>query len=179
MNILRRPAVATILFVLFVGPGPVIGVVPWLLSGWRLEAPLLGWAGFRWIGAALFLSGMPVLGGALVRFVREGRGTPAPFWPTERLVVTGLYRHVRNPMYLGVVAMILGQGLFFGSRAILLYAACAAVAFHFFVRLHEEPSLRRRFGAEYEAYCREVPRWRPRLTPWLAGGAAEGPPRRG
>ena len=172
--VVLRPAVGTIVFVLLV-PGSVVGIVPWLLSRWRLEAPLLGWTGFRWVGIALFLFGMPVLGEAMVRFVREGRGTPAPILPTERLVAAGLYRHVRNPMYIGVVSMILGQGFFFGSRAVTLYAACAAVAFHLFVRLYEEPTLHARFGAEYDTYTRQVPRWRPRLTPWVSGGPTEGP----
>ena len=174
-----RPGIATTFFVLFVGPGPVAGVVPWLLSRWKLEEPFLGWKGIRWIGAVFFLAGLPVLGEALVRFVRDGRGTPAPVLPPERLVVTGLYRYVRNPMYVGVSSMIVGQGLFLGNLPVLLYAAGMAIAFQLFVRLHEEPGLRRRFGAEYEAYCRGVRRWRPRFTPWTpaafpvpTGGAA-------
>ena len=113
----RTAALGTILFVLFVGPGPVIGLVPLLLSGWRLRPPFLGWAPFRLIGVALLLLGLPVLVDALIGFVRRGRGTPAPVAPPERLVAVGAYRWVRNPMYVAVVAMILGQALLLGSAA--------------------------------------------------------------
>ncbi len=169
---LVRPALGTVLFVLFVGPGPVVGLVPYALSGWRLQAPLFDGTASRWLGAALLGLGVPLLGDALVRFVRQGRGTPAPVAPPARLVATGPYRYVRNPMYLGVVAMILGQALLLGSRAVLVYGGCAALAFHLFVVLYEEPNLARRFGAEYTAYCRQVRRWLPRLTP---AGMGSGP----
>ena len=103
---------------------------------------------------------------AFARFVREGRGTPAPVAPTERLVVGGLYRHVRNPMYLAVEAAILGQALLLGRSVLLAYAGVIGVAFWAFVRLYEEPTLARRYGEEYEAYRRAVPAWWPRLRPW-------------
>ena len=160
----RKAALGTILFVLFVGPGPVIGLVPLLLSGWRLRPPLLGWEPFRWVGAALVLLGLPLLADALIRFIRR-RGTPAPIAPPEQLVVAGAYRHVRNPMYVAVVAMILGQALLLGSRPVLVYAAGAFLAFHLFVVLYEEPDLRRRFGDGYLAYTCRVGRWIPRLRP--------------
>lgn len=168
------PALGTILFVVFVGPGPVIGLVPWLLSGWTLSPPLGGWEWTRAIGAALFAAGLPVLVDSLVRFVREGRGTPTPIAPTERLVVSGLYRHLRNPMYVAVASMVAGQGLFLGSRPVLIYAGCLAAAFHAFVRLYEERALRRRFGSDYEAYCRAVMRWWPRWSPWRSAGSWRG-----
>lgn len=161
-----RPAAGTLVFAIVV-PGSVIGLVPWLLSGWKVGDPFLGWTGVRWIGVACFLLGARLLGDAFVRFAREGRGTPAPILPTERLVVMGPYRYVRNPMYIAVLLMIVGQGLFFGSPAILIYAACVGAAFHTFVLVYEEPTLRRRYGAEYDAYTREVHRWRPRLAPWM------------
>jgi protein-S-isoprenylcysteine O-methyltransferase Ste14 len=167
----RVAALGTVLFVVFVGPGPVIGLVPLLLSGWRLRPPFLGWAPFRPVGVALLLLGLPVLVDALVRFVRRGRGTPAPVAPPERLVAVGAYRYVRNPMYLAVVAMILGQALLLGSAAVLAYAAGAFLAFHLFVVLYEEPDLRRRFGEEYVAYTRRVRRWLP-LRPRARRGAA-------
>jgi len=81
-------------------------------------------------------------------------------------VVTGLYRYVRNPMYVGVLATILGQGLLLGSGSVLVYAAVVALGFHLFVLAYEEPTLRRTYGAEYEAYCAAVPRWWPRLGRW-------------
>lgn len=150
-------------------PLQVAGTVPWLLSRWRMRPPLLGWSGFRVLGVVLIAAGVPVLLAAIVRFVRQGRGVPTPVLPARHLVVTGLYRYVRNPMYIAVVSVIVGQGLLFGSAPVLRYGLLVAAGFHLFVLLHEEPSLRRRFGAEYEAYCRAVRRWRPRLRPWTPG----------
>jgi protein-S-isoprenylcysteine O-methyltransferase Ste14 len=155
------PMVGTLLFVLLV-PGSVIGLVPFVLSGWRLQPPLLGLPPLRWLGVLLFFAGLPVFADFLIRFVRDGRGTPAPVAPPRHLVVTGAFRSVRNPGYIGVLSMIFGQGLLLGSVAVLIYGACVAVAFHLFVVLYEEPALRRQFGAEYVAYCRRVPRWIPR-----------------
>jgi protein-S-isoprenylcysteine O-methyltransferase Ste14 len=168
----RSPAVlvaGTTLFFLLL-PLQVAGTVPWLLSRWRMRPPLLGWAGFRVLGTFLIAAGLPVLLAAIVRFVRQGRGVPTPVLAARHLVVTGLYRYVRNPMYIAVLSVIVGQGLLFASGPVLRYALAVAAGFHVFVLLHEEPSLRRRFGAEYEAYCRGVRRWRPRLTPWTATG---------
>jgi protein-S-isoprenylcysteine O-methyltransferase Ste14 len=166
----RTAALGTALFVLFVGPGPVVGLVPLLLAGWRPRPPLLGWAPSRLVGVALLLLGLPVLVDALVRFVR-GRGTPAPVAPPERLVAVGAYRYVRNPMYVAVVAMILGQALLLGSVPVLVYAAVAFLAFHLFVVLYEEPDLRRRFGDDYLAYTRRVRRWVPFIPPAPRGAA--------
>ena len=167
----RSPALlvagTTIFFLLM--PLQVAGTVPWILSRWRMRPPLLGWAGFRAVGVVLIAAGAPVLLAAIVRFVREGRGVPTPILAARHLVVTGLYRYVRNPMYVAVVSVIVGQGLLLGSGAVLRYALVVALGFHLFVLLHEEPSLRSRFGGEYEAYCRAVRRWRPRLTPWKPG----------
>ena len=103
---------------------------------------------------------------AFARFVVEGLGTPAPVVPTERLVVGGLYRYVRNPMYLAVAAIILGQALALGQLILLPYAAAFAVAVAAFVHWHEEPTLGRQFGAQYETYRRAVPGWWPRREPW-------------
>ncbi|TMB54178.1 MAG: isoprenylcysteine carboxylmethyltransferase family protein, partial [Deltaproteobacteria bacterium] len=99
----------------------------------------------------------------LVGFVRRGHGTPAPIAPPERLVVSGGFRYVRNPGYIAVVSMVVGQGLFLGSKAVLVYAACLALGFHLFVVLYEEPALRGQFGEQYAAYCRRVARWLPRV----------------
>ena len=112
--------------------------------------------------ALLVLLGLPVFLDFLVRFVRDGRGTPAPVAEPERLVVTGAFRSVRNPGYVAVLAMIAGQALIFGSTALLGYTAAVALAFHLFVVLYEEPHLRRKFGSDFEDYRRRVPRWLPR-----------------
>jgi protein-S-isoprenylcysteine O-methyltransferase Ste14 len=101
-----------------------------------------------------------------VRFFVEGFGTPAPVAAPERLVVGGVYRYVRNPMYVAVLAAIVGQALLLGRLELLLYAGAAWLVVAAFVRWYEEPTLARRFGADYEAYRRAVPAWWPRLRPW-------------
>jgi protein-S-isoprenylcysteine O-methyltransferase Ste14 len=147
-------------------PGVVAGVVPWWLTGWQVRGPFSSWGPLRVVGLALIIAGVAVLLQAFARFVMEGAGTPAPVAPTERLVVGGLYRYVRNPMYLAVLATIVGQALALGQPGLLLYAAAVGVAFVGFVLGYEEPALSRRFGAQYEAYHRAVPGWLPRLRPW-------------
>ncbi len=159
---LLAATVGTVVFVAFV-PGTVVVVVPRLLSGWRIQPPPFGWAPVRWIGLVLVLLALPVFLNFLVGFVRRGHGTPAPIAPPERLVVSGGFRYVRNPGYIAVVSMVVGQGLFLGSKAVLAYAACLALGFHLFVVLYEEPALRGQFGEQYAAYCRRVPRWFPRV----------------
>ena len=121
-------------------------------------------APLRVVGAALIVAGAVVLVHAFGRFVREGAGTPAPVAPTEHLVIGGLYRYVRNPMYLAVLAAVIGQALLLGQPVLLVYAALLFVLFAAFVRLYEEPVLQRRYGEEYEAYTRAVPAWLPRWT---------------
>jgi protein-S-isoprenylcysteine O-methyltransferase Ste14 len=152
----------TVVFTVVV-PGSVVGLVPYLISRWEMKPPLLGIAPTRWIGIAMFAVAIPAFADFLARFVREGHGTPAPIAPTRRLVVGGVYRRVRNPAYIAVIAMIAGQALFFGNLGVLEYALAVAIAFHLFVILYEEPTLRRTFGRDYEDYCRAVSRWIPRL----------------
>ncbi|MGX7874214.1 methyltransferase family protein [Mesorhizobium sp. ORM6] len=150
---------------LIVAPGVVAGLVPWLLSdSWGL--PLSAVPGFVLAGGILIVAATGVLLHAFARFALEGLGTPAPVAPTERLVIGGIYRHVRNPMYVAVLSIILGQALLFSSWTLLAYAAIAAAAMVTFVKLYEEPTLARRYAAEYETYRRNVPGWLPRLTPW-------------
>lgn len=146
-------------------PGVVAGLVPWLLTA-RYRPPWSTLPGFVPVGCVLIVAAAAVLLHAFARFALEGLGTPAPVAPTERLVVGGIYRHVRNPMYVAVLSIILGQALLFSSWALVAYAVIAAAAMVSFVRVHEEPTLARRYGAEYEAYRRAVPGWLPRLTPW-------------
>jgi protein-S-isoprenylcysteine O-methyltransferase Ste14 len=163
----RRPVAALGSAVFFLlAPGVVAVLVPWWLTGWRVRAPLPYWAPLRVIGVAMIALGAVVLVGAFVRFVVEGVGTPAPVAPTSHLVVGGLYRYVRNPMYLAVLAVIVGQALALGQPVLLLYAAVIAAAFVLFVRGYEEPTLRDQFGEQYEAYRRAVPGWWPRRHPW-------------
>ena len=159
---LRRAAIGSALFFV-VAPGVVVGLVPWWLTGWELRpAPMA----VRALGVLVLAATLPVLVSAFVRFVRDGLGTPAPVAPTERLVVSGAYRYVRNPMYVAVIGAIAGQALLLGQRVLLGYAALVAALVVSFVRLYEEPVLRRQFGEKYEAYRRAVPGWVPRVRPW-------------
>jgi protein-S-isoprenylcysteine O-methyltransferase Ste14 len=120
-------------------------------------------------GVLVLAGGVGVLLHAFVRFVVEGLGTPAPVAPPQRLVVGGLYRYVRNPMYLAVAAIIIGQAAVLGRPGLLLYALAFGAVVVGFVRGYEEPVLSRRFGAEYAAYRRAVPGWWPRRRAWSPG----------
>jgi len=151
---------------LVIAPGFIAGLAPWLLSGWRMAPPFFGMAAIRWLGGLLIGLGSIGLLDSFRRFVVEGLGTPAPVRPPRRLVVGGLYRFVRNPMYVGVVSAILGQALLLGSAPLLGYAACIWLGFHIWVLAYEEPTLRASFGPEFSAYCAAVRRWIPRLRPW-------------
>lgn len=117
------------------------------------------------VGWVLAVTGLAVLIGAFVQFVVEGVGTPAPVAPTERLVVRGLYRYVRNPMYLAVLALIIGQALMLARPVLLLYTAAVGAAVAAFVHWYEQPTLARRYGSQYDAYRRTVRGWWPRLVP--------------
>ncbi len=141
-------------------------LVPWLLTGWEARSVS---SAVKLLGGALIVAGAAVLVHAFARFVVEGIGTPAPVAPTEHLVVGGLYRHVRNPMYVAVATTIVGQALYLGRPVLLAWAAVFVATTAAFVRLYEEPTLERQFGAEYDAYRRAVPGWWPRLRPWRPG----------
>jgi protein-S-isoprenylcysteine O-methyltransferase Ste14 len=143
-------------------PGVVAGVIPWSITGWEFEP--VRWP-LRALGAVVTAAAAVVLIHAFARFVREGIGTPAPVAPTQRLVIGGLYRHVRNPMYVAVVAAVVGQAALFGRPVLLAYGAGLLALFVAFVRVYEEPTLRRQFGAEYDTYRRLVPGWWPRARP--------------
>src|SRR5690625_2220339 len=157
-----RALLGTALFLLL-APGVVAGLVPCLPT----HSPSLPFPmPLRVVGVLLAAAGTVFLLHSFARFALEGVGTPAPIAPTKRLVVGGVYRQVRNPMYLSVLAVILGQALLLGQLALLGYGIVVAAVFVGFVRLYEEPTLRRDYGAEYEAYRKAVPGWVPRLTPW-------------
>lgn len=153
-----RAAIGSIVF-LVVAPGVVAGLVPYALTDWESTGPPLA---LQIAGIALIAAGLAVLLDAFARFVREGIGTPAPVAPTEKLVVGGLYRYVRNPMYLAVGSIILGQALLLGRAVLLVWLAVFAAAVVAFVKGYEEPTLAERYGAEYDRYRAEVPGWWPR-----------------
>lgn len=145
-------------------PGVVAGLVPWLLAA-RYGIAVAPWP-LVVAGGLLVATALAVLLHAFARFALEGKGTPAPVAPTDRLVVGGAYRYVRNPMYAAVISIILGQALIFAHWPLVAYAALVGAAMAAFVRGYEEPVLARRYGAQYEAYRDAVPGWLPRLTPW-------------
>jgi len=150
-----------------VGPGLVAGLVPWLISGWQVRGAVSPLAIIRMaLGGVLLVLAIVVLVRAFARFVMEGRGTPAPVAPPERLVVGGDYRFVRNPMYLAVITAVLGQAMIFGSLGLLVYAVALWAITAAFVRWYEEPVLLRRYGDEYERYRLAVRAWLPRLRPF-------------
>ncbi len=149
---------------LVLAPGTVCGLVPWLITGWRQPGDSV--PGVDALGWALVLAGAAVLGHAFVAFAWHGRGTPAPAAPTERLVVEGAYRYVRNPMYVAVLALVLGQVLLFASWGLFAYLVVIVIAQSAFVHIYEEPTLREAYGPSYDEFCENVPRWLPRLTPW-------------
>jgi protein-S-isoprenylcysteine O-methyltransferase Ste14 len=162
----RAAAIVGSILFFFVAPGVVAGWIPYAFTGWRLEPPLLGLASTRIAGGAIVVIGVAALVDCFRRFAIEGLGTPAAVAPAVQLVVSGLYRYVRNPMYLAVTSIISGQALVFGSATLLGYAGVVWLVFHLFVLGYEEPALRARFGDSYGAYRSQVRRWWPRLTPW-------------
>lgn len=160
----QRAAVGTAVFAL--APVTAAGLVPWLLTRWRVQRPVPGGAPAQLAGALLLGAGASVIANSFVHFAVEGVGTPAPFAPPKHLVVGGLYRYLRNPMYVAIAAAVTGQGLLLGQPKLFAAAALGAAPVTAFVKFYEEPTLARKFGAEYQVYRENVPRWVPRLTPW-------------
>ena len=152
-------ALRSLLF-LILAPGMVAGYIPlaFLRNGSQLETGI-----FAYLAFPLWLVGAVILLWSFWNFLVQGRGTPAPIDPPKEIVATGFYRYVRNPMYVGVLAIIIGHFLWFGFWNLLIYAAIVFLAFHAFVTYYEEPTLRRKFGASYENYLKHVPRWIPRF----------------
>jgi protein-S-isoprenylcysteine O-methyltransferase Ste14 len=159
-----RAWLGTVAFLL-VTPGVVAGLIPYWITGWRMP-----WDG-GWSSPVAVVSGIAIAAGILVlldafaRFARAD-GTPAPPMPTRHLVVVGPYRFVRNPMYVAVLTIILGQALLFRSVGALVYAAVVLAMVSLFVRGYEEPTLEEEYGEEYREYQRHVRAWLPRLRPW-------------
>ena len=153
--------IKTIIFTILV-PGTVVIYIPyWLLSSAnRLASPLgiIHYAGFVPIAI-----GPALLFWCFYDFVVTGKGTPAPIDPPKRLVMQGLYRYVRNPMYLGVATVLVGESMYFASIPLLKYSVVVFLLFHCFVIFYEEPLLRKKFGDSYLYYCKTVPRWLPKL----------------
>jgi protein-S-isoprenylcysteine O-methyltransferase Ste14 len=145
-------------------PFVVTVVVPGLVL-WQSGADLAAWP-LAFLGVALTAIGLVLVAWTVALFARVGRGTLAPWDPTSRLVVVGPYRHVRNPMISGVLAILLGEAALFASVTLLLWFAAVFAVNAVYFPLVEEPGLRKRFGAQYDAYRANVPRWLPRVRPW-------------
>lgn len=158
-------AVGSLLFFV-VAPGTLAAFLPWWFTGWRLQPAVLGLDVLRVVGAGLVALGLIAVIESFVRFVWKGFGTPAPVAPPKRLVVTGSYRWVRNPIYVGVIVIVLGEALILGEVGMFGYAAILWLFFHLWVFFVEEPSLGLTFGDEFATFKANVPRWLPRLTPW-------------
>jgi len=141
----------------------------WLLPQWLgFRVEMVGTSYWRWVAALPSVCGFAVALRCVWDFAWTGHGTPAPAVPPKRLVVVGFYRHVRNPMYFGLALGWIGLWVVFGHANLIAIVSVLAIALgvHLFVILYEEPTLRRKFGAEYETYCRNVSRWWPRLKSW-------------
>jgi protein-S-isoprenylcysteine O-methyltransferase Ste14 len=159
-----RSIAVPVVFTLFGGPGILLVFVPWWLT--RFRAPASEPPAVRVLAGIVIIAGITPLVESIWRFVFVGRGTLVPAVPTEHLVVSGLYRYVRNPMYVGVLTAIAGEALLFQSQGLALELLCVWLGFELFVRLYEEPRLTQTFPREYDLYRRHVRRWLPRLTPW-------------
>ena len=146
----------------FLQPGIVAGIIPYLIlqAGHSPEVlqPLIN-PGVHSIGVVLFLSGLCIMITCIVSFAVHGRGTLSPIDRTKKLVVSGLYQYSRNPMYVGVMLILIGETVYFQSLHLLIYSACVFIMFHLFILLIEEPRLRRDFGEAYKSYWEQVRRW--------------------
>jgi protein-S-isoprenylcysteine O-methyltransferase Ste14 len=152
-------ALKSLLF-LIIAPGMVAGYIPLVLlkSGPQIETGLLAYLAFP-----LWFTGSVILLWSFWNFLHEGRGTPAPLDPPKELVAVGFYRYVRNPMYVGILLILIGHFFWFGYWSLLIYLLIAFVIVHLFVTLYEEPTLKRKFGSSYQDYLNRVPRWIPRF----------------
>lgn len=154
-------AFKTLIFTILV-PGTVAVLLPYRLASSPAAWGSLSLGSFRYFGLVLMAIGAMTYLWCAWDFAFAGKGTPAPIDPPKELVVRGLYKHVRNPMYIGVLSLVLGQAIWFEAVILLAYAGIVFLFFNAFVLFYEEPALRRKFGELYQRYCRIVPRWIPR-----------------
>jgi len=155
------PYIKTLLFTI-VAPGTVAGVIPYyFITGIEVFAFSMGM--FRFLGLVFMAVGFVGYLWCGFDFAHRGQGTPAPIDPPKKLIIVGLYKYVRNPMYVSIGSLLIGETIFFENAVILAYMLCLWLIFHSFVVLYEEPTLKKLFGSEYEQYCKEVSRWIPNL----------------
>ena len=166
---MRRSVTAILSVGWFAAIGGTFGcLLPYLLGDWHLHRPLPYWGIARVVGVLLICAGIIPVVQSFIEFVKAD-GTPVPVAPPQRLVVSGFYRYVRNPIYVGFLLILVGQTLLFGSPGLLKYTVTAWLVGAAAVRFYEQPKLARKFGAEYAAYRRAVHAWIPRLHPWTPG----------
>lgn len=162
---MRKQAAAALSVAWGVALGGTFGcLLPYLLSDWHFHHPLPYWAILQAVGGLLICAGLVPIAASFIEFIRAN-GTPVPVAAPPRLVVTGSYRYVRNPIYVGFMAVLIGEVLVFGSLGLLEYTAVAWCVGAAAVRFYEEPTLARKFGADYRDYRRAVRAWIPRLHP--------------
>jgi protein-S-isoprenylcysteine O-methyltransferase Ste14 len=167
MSSLRRNIAVSVLFILLGGPAILLVYLPYWLTRFRIPADEPRWQ--LLLAGALIGAGFAQMLESAARFIRVGKGALVPTSATEHLVVSGAYRYVRNPMYAGVMVSMAGESIALRNGGVAAELALAMIGFHLFVCFYEEPTLKKRYGEEYAKYKRNVPRWLPRLTPWLGG----------
>ncbi|NSL88802.1 isoprenylcysteine carboxylmethyltransferase family protein [Chitinophaga sp. Mgbs1] len=156
---LRSLALRNLLFTML-QPGMVAGVIPWLLAKQHFRHAFASFGGFRqYAGAVIWLTGLAILLHCITRFALDGMGTLSPADPTRKLVISGLYRYSRNPMYVGVMLLLTGEALFCNAAILWQYSMLLLIIFHLFIIFYEEPRLRRDFGETYVRYSQQVRRW--------------------
>lgn len=147
------------LFFTLVQPGVVAILIPYFMMRKEIETIAGPFEMPRYLGTTMFFAGFVIMMLCIVDFAVKGKGTLSPADPTKKLVTTGLYRFSRNPMYVGLLVMLLGESVFFKSWILLSYSIAIFISFHFFIKLFEEPRLKKDFGREYFIYSDRVPRW--------------------
>jgi protein-S-isoprenylcysteine O-methyltransferase Ste14 len=169
MASVRRSVIVSVLFLVLGGPAFALVYIPLWITRFRLPPGEPVWQIL--LAAGLMFTGISPALESVRRFIVVGRGTLLPVVPTEHLVISGFYRYVRNPMYVGVIITLSGEVLLFRSHSLLEFACLLWLGFHLFVCLYEERTLTRRYGEEYRVFLRNVPRWLPRVTPWYGDPA--------
>ena len=170
--VMRKPTAAVVSVAWGVALGVTFaGLLPYLLNEWHFHRPLPYWAVAQAAGGLLICAGLVPIVQSFIEFIKAN-GTPVPVASPPRLVVSGFYRYVRNPIYAGFMAILTGEVLLFGSPGLLEYTAAAWCIGAAGVRFYEEPTLARKFRAEYQNYRRAVRAWIPRLHPWTPGELA-------
>lgn len=160
MDLRSLPLALRNLIFVILQPGIVAGLAPYFIAGSSLENTFANdFLLHHFVGLLLFLFGASILLHCVTRFAIDGHGTLSPADPTIRLVTSGLYKYSRNPMYVGVMLILIGEVVFIQSAELLLYVVAICVLFSLFIKYHEEPRLRKDFGQDYEMYCNKVRRW--------------------